>query len=94
MKRSPINRVSKKKRSADQLLRQVRVLVLERAAGMCECGCERPHGPSPHVHHILRRSQGGGHDPANLLVLSAQHHAWVHEHIQDAIDRGLLARSH
>ena len=31
------------------------------------------------VHHIIARSQGGGHDADNLIVLCSAHHRAVHE---------------
>lgn len=46
-----------------------------------------------HLHHVLRRSQGGPDTPENLVALCAVCHGWVHEHPALARERGLLARS-
>jgi hypothetical protein len=33
-----------------------------------------------HVHHVVLRSQGGTHDPSNLLALCEHHHRLAHDH--------------
>lgn len=43
-----------------------------------------------HLHHRLRRSQGGPHTAANLLGLCSSHHGWVHDNPLKAVGRGLL----
>lgn len=46
--------------------------VLKRDKGFCRVpGCSRA---AAHVHHIIRRSQGGSDDPWNLVSLCAAHH--------------------
>jgi hypothetical protein len=51
------------------------VLVRERDGGRCRvCGDPR----DVEVHHIVFRSQGGGHDPENLVCLCADCHGAVH----------------
>jgi 5-methylcytosine-specific restriction endonuclease McrA len=42
-----------------------------------------------HVHHVRPRSRGGGDEPANLVSLCGQHHAWVHAHPAAARQAGL-----
>jgi 5-methylcytosine-specific restriction endonuclease McrA len=42
-------------------------------------------------HHILRRSQGGTDDQANLVSLHRICHSYVHEHPLEAKARGFLA---
>jgi 5-methylcytosine-specific restriction endonuclease McrA len=50
----------------------VRMRVLERDKGRCQVpGCSRA---ALHVHHVIRRSQGGTNDLWNLLSLCAAHH--------------------
>jgi predicted HNH restriction endonuclease len=50
------------------------VLVRERDGGQCVvCGM-----PDVEVHHIKFRSQGGKHDPENLVCLCADCHGAVH----------------
>ena len=52
------------------------VLVRERDGDRCRvCG----HCYSVEVHHITFRSQGGGHDPENLVCLCAECHGMVHD---------------
>ena len=51
------------------------VLVRERDGGQCVvCGM-----PDVEVHHIKFRSQGGKHDPENLVCLCADCHRAVHD---------------
>lgn len=51
--------------------------------------CERPGGALD-AHHILRRSQGGKDAPENLRPLHRICHRYVHEHPEEARQRGLL----
>lgn len=44
-----------------------------------------------HVHHILRRSQGGSDHPSNLVLLCAAAHDWTHNNPAEAALFGLLA---
>jgi hypothetical protein len=53
-------------------------LVLRRDGGKCRVpGCR--HATFTEPHHIKLRSEGGGHDPENLLTLCGGHHTAVHE---------------
>jgi 5-methylcytosine-specific restriction endonuclease McrA len=45
----------------------------------------------PHVHHIKRRSQGGGHELDNLVSLCPIHHGWVHGNVAKSKELGVLA---
>ncbi len=50
--------------------------ILKRDRFRCQvpgCHCRR----NLHVHHIIRRSQGGGNDPENLIVLCSKHHLHI-----------------
>lgn len=42
------------------------------------------------VHHIKRRSQGGGNEEDNLLCLCDAHHRYVHDHPEWSRSLGLL----
>lgn len=44
------------------------------------------------VHHIVRRSQGGTDELANLLVTCSLHHRYIHEHPAESYERGWLKR--
>lgn len=50
-------------------------------------------GEAHHVHHRLRRSQGGTDDFANLLAVCPACHSWVHDHPADSYANGWLIRS-
>lgn len=59
----------------DGLPDEMRKLVRERDHNRCTwCGIPR----SLHVHHINYRSQGGPHEPWNLITLCQEHHDLVH----------------
>ena len=47
-----------------------------------------------HVHHRVRRSQGGRDEPPNLITLCARHHQWVHANPYAAKRKGLLLSRH
>lgn len=67
----------------------VRVAVAERSGGICErCHAER----ATHVHHRKLQSQGGRHELANLLHLSARCHDAVHRGGDQSYDDGYLVR--
>jgi 5-methylcytosine-specific restriction endonuclease McrA len=53
-----------------------------------------PHGGAMHVHHRVRRSQGGQDEPWNLITLCAAHHSWVHANPYAARRLGYLLASH
>jgi HNH endonuclease len=58
----------------------VRSEVIERDGGLCRlCGAA---APICHVHHVLYRSQGGDHTPANLVSLHLRCHGIVHENVR------------
>jgi hypothetical protein len=53
--------------------------------------CARCGSPGPlHVHHRIRRSQGGKDDPATLITLCEPCHRWVHGNPMAARREGLL----
>jgi hypothetical protein len=72
LKRSqkPIKRTAIKKRvKVNKDLVKARLVVADRSEGRCEGRTMVCTGFAEAVHHILRRSQGGKHEPNNLLAL-------------------------
>lgn len=49
--------------------------------------CVRTAMPVPH--HLLKRSQGGGHGPDNLLDACFHCHDWIERHPKEAAATGL-----
>lgn len=95
LKRSqkPIKRTAIKKRlKVDKALKEARIVVAARSQGLCEGRTTVCTGQGEAVHHILRRSQGGQHDPGNLLVLCTACHSWVHANPLAAVEKGLLRK--
>lgn len=64
-----------RRRLAQTKLAAASVLVRERDGNRCRVCAETR---AVEVHHIKFRSQGGGHDPENLVCLCAECHAAVH----------------
>jgi hypothetical protein len=59
---------------------ETRLQVLERDGHACQFpGCSMRAFLG--LHHIVFRSQGGGHEPENLLVLCDCHHTLIHDRI-------------
>ena len=96
-----LNRVSKKHQSRVDAWPAIRDAALECAGHRCEYvdtfddaddRCGRIVGL--HVHHKLRRAQGGSDCDANLVVLCADHHRWVHDYPEIHTQLGYLVRSH
>jgi 5-methylcytosine-specific restriction endonuclease McrA len=67
-------------------------VVGERSGGRCEANTPACTGTGQHFHHVLRRSQGGKHSPANLLHLCVGCHGWVHDNPAESYERGWLKR--
>lgn len=67
--------IGKRGREAQTELAVSRPIVLKRAGGRCErCRRRRPLDP----HHKLARSQGGSHDPSNLVAICRDCHDALH----------------
>lgn len=97
LKRTPIKRVSKKKAKADRGYAKARQVVLARAGWECEANVEGickpgPH-PAEHVHHRRLRSQGGTHDPSNLMALCHPAHDFAHANPAAAVELGLIVQA-
>lgn len=88
-RRSTPQRSAARARSAE--FTEARQRVLRRDGGCVARGWQVDCWGGLHVHHIVRRSQGGTHDDDNLVTLCAGHHGYVHEHPALARERGLLA---
>lgn len=86
MKRSQI----KKKSASSPEWRKARGEVIKRADRGCEARTVWCTGAVQHVHHILRRSQGGGNEITNLLGLCFRCHEWIHANPKKAAQAGLL----
>jgi len=68
--------------------------VLDRAGWDCEhCGLSRPGGRY-HLHHRLKRSQGGRHTVENLMVVTPSHHnvhpGSIHQEVAQSLLLGQL----
>lgn len=69
-------------------------LVNERSGGVCEAnvpeacpaGAHRAH----HHHHVWLLSQGGPDADWNLLHVCLLAHRWIHDHVGEARERGLI----
>lgn len=60
-----------------------------RSGGRCEF-CRDPIRDSAEVHHRRLRSQGGGHDEGNLVLVHPRCHRWAHSNPAAARDLGWL----
>lgn len=92
----PIPRRSARKAASDRVLAANRELALHRDAYACQAHVMHPNlstdrctGPLV-VHHRKARSQGGGHDLENLIVLADSCHRYCHEHPEWARSVGLI----
>lgn len=68
---------------------RVKLAVLAMWGTIC-LWCEQPGG-AVDFHHVLRRSQGGKDEAANLRPLHRRCHSYIHEHPLEAKRRGFLA---
>lgn len=91
MRRSPLNRMSAKRKaelpSRAKCCREVR----ERCGGKCEANlADICAGAMRDTHEIKARSQGGSiTDPANCLGVCGACHTWITEHMNAARRLGL-----
>ena len=87
-----------KKRARAGVTSETRLYVLERD-GRCMAhsmgfALDIPCAGRPHVHHVVLRSQGGGHDADNLLTICERHHVCAHdERRTDAEDAKIICRT-
>lgn len=97
MKRTPLKKVSDKKREADAEFRKASKEVIFRSYGRCEANTpacpEREHAGA-HRHHIgRRRGVNGGHTADNLLNVCFDAHRFIHENPLISYEKGWLRRS-
>jgi 5-methylcytosine-specific restriction endonuclease McrA len=96
MKRSRLARktrlkaISEKEAERRAELEAVRPLIMARSRGICEV-CDE--APVDHLHHKLRRSQGGKNDLANLIGVCFHCQSRIHSHPTISYETGLLKRS-
>lgn len=69
---------------------KTRHAIWERSGGLCELGCGKA---AVTIHHRKLRSQGGRHDPENLLHLCLAHHDEIHMHPEKSYALGWMVRS-
>ncbi len=79
--------VSPKKKAERPLLDAARQACFDRDGHRCR-RCGSAH--NLHAHHVRRRSQGGAHDPRNLLTLCEKCHRHVHLHVAESKEAGWL----
>lgn len=83
-----------KTRKGQARLAAAKAEVRGRSGGWCEANtpaCPLDRHPAFQAHHILPRSQGGQHDPENLLDVCHLAHDWIHGNPDESRARGLLA---
>jgi hypothetical protein len=66
--------------------------VLLRCHGDCEIGSPDCTGRGHHLHHALRRSQGGRDRLEDVRLSCAPCHDYLHTHVAEAFDKGWLLR--
>lgn len=66
--------------------------VERRSGGRCEAMTSICRGPAVHIHHILRRSQGGKGTADNGLHVCQPCHTFLHDHPEMAYARGWMVR--
>lgn len=78
--------ISKREKALEKSrqLRKAREFVKQRDKGKCRC-CARS---GAEVHHAKYRSQGGDHDPNNLVLLCKRCHEDIHAHLIDVTFSG------
>lgn len=95
--RKPLNatRKTRKASTVDDVPAEVRAVVLDRCGGLCEA-CGRPLTLGVHLHHRLRR-RDGGHTADNLVALHPECHVIapqaVHQRPTWARQQGLIVPS-
>jgi len=85
MKRSPINRVSKKRKAIEGARRETRELVLARDLNRCQAYIQGCTLHATDVHEIKSRARGGnivakGADLSNFLSLCRSCHSFITTH--------------
>lgn len=66
--------------------------LLMRCHGVCEIGSPDCVGEGVHIHHVLRRSQGGRDIPEHTRLTCVPCHDYLHTHVAEAFDKGWLRK--
>ncbi|CAB4144458.1 HNHc domain containing protein [uncultured Caudovirales phage] len=97
MKRTPIVRKTELKRTpfkpkakSNHKWTKMRKSAIDRSSGYCEARWEGCTFRAAHVHHIKRRSQGGGDEVENLLAVCSHCHHMIHTNVAEAVTKGHL----
>ena len=92
MRRSPLARMSAKRRSEAGARAAVRAEVFERDGWRCQIQPlvgDRCFGPLT-PHHLKKASQGGAYTAENFTSACAYHNVWVEDHPVRAKELGLV----
>lgn len=81
-----------RRRPESEELGTARRVVRSRSGGVCEASTPACTRAAVHAHHIRLRSQGGTHEPSNLLDVCAACHRHIHENPEESYRYGLLRR--
>ena len=95
MKRTAIKPgVSKRHRAFLKEFQDARAAVVVRSHARCEIRVwDICTTRATHIHHQLRRSQGGSNDLDNLLACCSECHRYAHDHPTESYAKGWLIRS-
>lgn len=88
LRKTPIRRISAKRRKEQAELRKIIPALFERCGGQCEAVRCVARAEDPH--HIKPRSQGVDNSPENIIMLCRFHHRFIHDHPSWARQHGLL----
>jgi 5-methylcytosine-specific restriction endonuclease McrA len=78
MKRTPINKISKKKAAEKRIEAELRAKLLEEHGGLCmECG-RWPDFLGLSLHHKLFKSRGGKTEDDNVTLVCSECHSRFH----------------
>lgn len=95
MKRTPLRRMSKKRKAQIPLRKKVIEEVMDRDRGLCQAalpGLCRVQASD--VHEILTRARGGSIlDPDNCIALCRPCHSWITDHPGWSRDHGFMISS-
>lgn len=78
MKRTPINKMSDKKKIEKGIEAEIRAKLLEEHGGLCQ-NCQRqPDYRGLQLHHLLFKSRGGVTSDSNCVLICARCHSKYH----------------
>lgn len=97
MRRTPLRRVSKKRRRIMAQDAAFKRQLIDERGPFCEARMFVHHDCNAHqgldLHHVLQRSMGGTTTRTNTLLVCRNAHMWVHDHVRESTHLGLLAGS-